>query len=149
MTGLKFAKTVLDPLAEGLRENHSLSELRVVSCSFAEDDGSFCRTMKLLGLDSLASALSVHDTVETVEFSHCGLSDANSLSIKKIVNGQAARRNEAQWMSGLRGDEKPVFHEKQGLISLVLAGNKFGDQFLSDLLPVLSFDRYIRVIAST
>ena len=93
----------------------------------------------------MANGLSVQQTIETLEMSNCGLTNNSSGMIKKIINGHATRRNESVWICGLRGETPQDDLHKAGLRELVLANNKLSDQFVYDILPILSFDQYLRV----
>lgn len=132
LSNIQITKEISEALSEGIHENHTLSFFQINSCEFKE----------ILHFEQLSNSLSLHNTLETIEFSNCNLTDQFSNGIKKIINGHSTRRNESTWISGLRSDETI---KSKGLLELILSNNNFTDVFASELIPILSFDQYLRV----
>ena len=99
----------------------------------------------IIVFDKIAYSLATQTTLETIEISECELHAFSSASaIKKIINCHNSRRNETLWITGLRSED----HTKvRGLLELVLRNNQISDSFMKDILPILGFDQYLKVIA--
>jgi len=132
--GITFSKELIEGLNGILKTSTGLEVLRFSSCVFPGDKR----------FDRLATVLSLNQTLETLDFSDCGLTNRLTSSIRKIISGHAKRRDENIWLR----DEQDRTSETsvKGLLQLVLAKNSFNDQFVSDVLPVLNYDQYLRAI---
>jgi hypothetical protein len=129
-----FSKELIEGVNGILKSSSGVEALRFCSCVFPGDKG----------FDKLATVLSLSQTLETLEFSDCGLTNRLTSSIKKIISGHAKRRDENLWLR----DEQDRASETniKGLLKLVLAKNSLTDQFVSDVLPVLNYDQYLRAL---
>eukprot|EP00826_Nyctotherus_ovalis_P059233 TRINITY_DN8218_c0_g1_i1.p1 TRINITY_DN8218_c0_g1~~TRINITY_DN8218_c0_g1_i1.p1 ORF type:complete len:396 (+),score=107.71 TRINITY_DN8218_c0_g1_i1:407-1594(+) len=133
-TGVVFSKDFIEGLNGVLKASVALESLSFRSCVFPGDKG----------FDKLATVISLNQTIESLEFSDCGLTNRLSSSIKKIINGHAKRRDENLWLGDR--EEKIPEAEVRGLLCLALPQNSFSDQFVSDLLPILNYDQYLRAL---
>lgn len=132
--GIVFSRELIEGLNSVLKASTALELLSFRSCVFPGDKG----------FDKLATVISLSLTIESLEFSDCGLTNRVSSSIKKIINGHAKRRDESLWLCDQ--EEKTAEADLKGLLSLTLAQNNFSDQLVSDLLPVLNYDQYLRAV---
>ena len=130
---------MITDLCDAIKQNKSLAILRITACTFAT----------ARDFEELADSLCVNDSVETLELCNDFLNEDASSGIKGLINTHAKRRSELFWISELRGSKRRHNMTVKGLLHLNLSDNELDDKFITNIIPALQFDQFLRVIFDT
>ena len=128
-----FNEEIMNTLSTGLKENNSIQNLIVNTCTFNNNI-----------FDKFCESLLNHMALEYFDISNNNLSDKSGSSIGRIITRHNQRRDQVIWMYGLR-NEKPLNTDfAKGLTSINISNNNLSNSACSDLVYALSNDNYIR-----
>jgi len=85
--------------------------------------------------------------MESIDFSFCWIDDSFASLFNSIIKAHNSYRNEAKWITGLRGEVDNITYKSGGLLEIYLNSNKISDNFIEKLCESLKNDQYLALLS--